>query len=245
MDAALRQELTRYLGTFLSQRRAGRIEAVLAQRTRHVTLVLEDVFQPHNASAVLRSCECFGIQDVHVVEGRNAYTVSRGVSLGAGQWLNLIRHRAAAGQDVATCAAALGRAGYRLAAAVPDAGSPAVDDLPVDRPLAVLFGTEEEGLTDRAVDLAEVRTHIPMFGFTESFNVSVSAALVLRALTDRVRAEVPDWGLSEEEKAELRFRWHRLSVRRSDLILERFLEERGLPPLAAVEDDVISPGGVP
>lgn len=232
MDQAVRHELTAYLATFLTERRAARIEAVLAQRTRHLTLVLEDVYQPHNASAVLRSCECLGIQDVHIVEDRNEYTVSRGISLGAGRWLNLIRYRAEEGQDVRTCAAALRDAGYRLVAATPEAGAVPVNEIPVDEPVAVIFGTEEKGLTREALTLADARAHIPMYGFTESFNVSVSAALVLRELTGRMRAAVRNWGLSEEEKAELRFRWYRRSVRHCDLVLKRYLEEKGLaaPP---------------
>ncbi len=238
MEPALRRELTAHLATFLTERRIARIEAVLTQRTRHLTLVLEDVYQPHNASAVLRSCECFGVQDVHTVEGRNEYTVSRGISLGAGQWLSLIRHRADDGGDIATCAAALKGAGYRLVAATPEAatsgaGTPGdqavpIGELPVDQPMAVIFGTEEEGLTPRALELADACAFIPMYGFTESFNVSVSVALILRELSGRVRASVPDWGLSEEEKAELRFQWYRSGIRGGDLILERYVKERGL-----------------
>jgi len=237
MQAALRQELTTHLAAFVTERRAARIEAVLAQRTRHLTLVLEDVYQPHNASAVLRSCECFGVQDVHIVEDRNQYTVSRGISLGAGQWLSLVRYRSGEGRDMDACAAALRQAGYRLVAATPEAaasgaGSTPAPELPVERPLAVVFGTEDEGLTSRALELADERVHVPMYGFTESFNVSVSAALVLRELTGRVRASGCAWGLTDEEKAQLRFQWYRLSIRRCDLILERYLRERDLeaPP---------------
>jgi tRNA (guanosine-2'-O-)-methyltransferase len=238
MEHALRQELTTHLATFLTERRVARIEAVLAERTRRLAVVLEDVFQPHNASAVLRSCECFGVQDVHIVEGRNTYTVSRGVSLGAGQWLSLIRYRADEGRDISACAAALRQAGYRLVAATPKtvapeegtpgAGTVPVDELPVDEPLAVIFGTEEEGLTPLALELADERAHIPMYGFTGSFNVSVSAALILRELSTRMRVSPLDWGLSDDEKAELRFQWYRSSVRGCDLILERHLKERGL-----------------
>lgn len=233
VEPALRQELTAHLASFLTERRVARIEVVLAQRTRHLSLVLEDVYQPHNASAVLRSCECFGVQDVHIVEARNEYTVSRTISLGASQWLSLTRYRSEDDRDIGVCAASIKEAGCRLVAATPEAstsGAEAVPirELPVDEPLAVVLGTEEEGLTPQALELADACVYIPIYGFTESFNVSVSAALILRELSSRIRASVPDWGLSDEEKAELRFQWYRSTVRRSDLILKRYLKDRGL-----------------
>lgn len=222
VDPARRDELTAHLGTYLTGRRRERIEAVLAQRTRYLTLVLEDLYQPHNASAVLRSCECFGVQDVHVVEGCNAYRVNEQVAQGAGRWLDLYRYRAAEGQDLHTCARHLRDRGYRLVAATPGLDSVPVAQLPVDRPLAVILGTEEEGLSPAALGLAEARVRVPMYGFTESFNVSVSAALILGELSRRVRvADVP-WQLGDEEKAELRHCWYCRSVRGSALIIERY-----------------------
>jgi len=218
---------TEFLGSFLTADRRARIDRVLELRTRYLTIVLEDIYQPHNASAVLRSCECFGIQDVHIVEDRNAYTVSRDVVLGAASWLDLIRYRASEGQSVGHCCRELRAAGYRLVAASPDEESTVsdVDDIGVDTPLAVFFGNEEQGLTKAVRDEVEQHMRIPMFGFTQSFNISVSAALILRELTRRIRASSASWGLSDEEKRGLRLQWYRRLVKGSDLLEQRYLED--------------------
>lgn len=219
---------TEYLGSFLTDSRRAGIERVLAQRTRYLTIVLEDIYQPHNASAVLRSCECFGIQDVHIVEDRNAYTVSRDVVLGAAQWLDLIRYRSQEGKSVRTCCGELRSAGYRLVAALPSEESAVgeLDEVSVGSPLAVFFGNEEEGLTAAVREEVAEHIRIPMFGFTKSFNISVSAALILRELTRRMRSSPVPWQLSDEEKQSLRLKWYRRMVKGSDLLEQRYLKER-------------------
>jgi len=226
MKSLLRNEVTEYLGAYVTPRRRRRIEAVLAQRTRYVTVVLEDVYQSHNASAVLRSCECFGVQDIHVIEGRNAYTVNEDVAQGAGGWLTLIRHRTMDGESIHTCCHRLRHCGYRLVAATPGDPAASLSELGVESRLAILFGTEEEGLSQAALEEADERVAVPMFGFTESFNVSVSAALILREVTGRMRALDAPWQLTQEEKLDLKLEWYRRSVRGSDLLEKRFLKER-------------------
>ena len=221
-DERMQRELTDYLAAFVSERRRGRMEEVLAERTRFIAVVLEDLFQPHNASAVLRSCDCFGVQDVHIVEGRNAYRVNADVDMGASGWLTMHRYG-----DMDAGLRALRQRGYRLVAATPHRDDCSLDDLPVDRPLAVLFGTEEAGLSDGALAAADEYVRVPMYGFSESFNISVCAALILRELTGRLRAAGGDWGLSAEEKAALRLEWYRRSVRGVAHVERRFMEARG------------------
>ena len=221
MDRAFKQELVAYLGGFISDRRRKRIEQVLARRTRLLTVVLEDLYQPHNASAVLRSCECFGVQDVHVVEKGNEFRISRTVDIGASKWLSLFSHA-----DIGTCASALREQGYRLVGATPHEGGCTLDELPVEGRLAIFFGTEECGLSDAALAAADGFVSIPMRGFSESFNVSVSAALILRELTEQIWASELDWGLSAAEKLDLRLEWYRRSVREVALIEARFETER-------------------
>jgi tRNA (guanosine-2'-O-)-methyltransferase len=186
-----------------------------------LAVVLEDVYQPHNASAVLRTCECFGVQDVHVVEGSNEFRISRTVDIGASKWLSLFRYA-----DIETCADVLRERGYRLVGATPHEDSCPLDELRVEGPLAVLFGTEESGLSDSALAAADSFVSIPMRGFSESFNVSVSAALILRELAKKLRRSAPDWGLSAVEKLDLRLEWYRRSVREAALIEARFMAER-------------------
>lgn len=231
-DPAERAALADFLATHVTARRRRRMEEVLAQRTRWIAVVLEDLYQAHNASAVLRSCECFGVQDVHIVEDRHEFAVSRTVALGAAQWLDLTRHRSAEGRTIATCCRDLRQRGYRLLAATPHPG--AVEDVAEldvrPSPVAVLFGTELTGLSAAALALADGGVRIPIYGFTESFNISVSAALVLSELTRKVRAAGVPWELSQGEKLDLRLRWLVRTLRHSDDLITRFAEGRGSAP---------------
>jgi tRNA (guanosine-2'-O-)-methyltransferase len=232
MDTALKQELIDCLADFVSDHKKQRIEQVLAGRTRHLTIVLEDVFQPHNASAVLRSCECFGVQDVHIIEDRNAYIVNPDVVQGASKWLDLVRYSGEEG-NAQTCFAALRARGYRLVAATPHRDECPLDELAVEGRLALMFGTEEQGLSDYALEQADEYVKVPMYGFTESFNISVCAALILREITHRMRTAAVEWQLSEEEKRDLCLNWYRKIVRGSALIEERFLAARDAVPDSA------------
>ncbi|NKB71262.1 MAG: TrmH family RNA methyltransferase [Candidatus Latescibacteria bacterium] len=199
------------------------MEQVLSLRTRHLTVVLEDIYQPHNASAVLRSCECFGVQDVHVVENRNTYKVNPDVDQGASKWLDLIRYNDADQDNTRACLARLRSRGYRLVAATPHSDDQLLDEIEVEQPLALLLGTEEVGLSPNAMAEADAFVKVPMFGFTESFNISVCAALMLRELTAKIRRSDLDWRLTAAEKLDLRLQWYRRSLRRSQLLEERFV----------------------
>ena len=223
LDPDMRQELIEHLTGHLTDRRFARMQEVLAQRTRWLTVVLEDIYQPHNASAVLRSCECFGVQDVHIVEDRNDYTISRDVALGASRWLDLQRWRAQEGLTIDDCCDELSRRGYRLVAATPRQDAVRVEDLDVTTgPVAVLFGTELKGLTTKALARATEAVHIPMYGFTESFNISVSAALILRELSAGMRAAEVPWQLGAQQRQQLLLRWMRRSIKHSDRVIDRF-----------------------
>lgn len=221
MDVALKREIVEYLAGFVSQRRRERMEEVLAGRTRLLTVVMEEIYHPHNASAVLRSCECFGVQDVHVVASENEYQVNNQIAVGSSRWLTLKRYA-----DSASCLAALRADGYRLVATTPHEEDCTLDELPVDGKIALLFGTEDEGLAEETLGAADRFVRIPIYGFTESFNVSVCTALILRELTGRMRTSGLDWGLTEGEKLDLRLAWYRKSVKSVELLEKRFLEER-------------------
>lgn len=227
---AEREALTAYLGGFLTAARRERIEEVMARRTRHLTVVLEDLFQPHNGSAVLRSCECFGIQEVHVIEEKNCFKVSPSVALGAGQWLTVRRWKDRPGENLRACLADLRDRGYRLAATALTAQAMPIANVPLDQPLAVLFGTEISGLTAEALAMADFAMHIPMTGFTQSFNVSVSAALCLYELAGRARREGHATGLTELEKQVLRLDWYRASLPDSAAYERRYLQDRAVRP---------------
>jgi tRNA (guanosine-2'-O-)-methyltransferase len=199
------------------------LQEVLESRTKQITVVLEDIYQPHNASAVLRTCDCFGVQDVHIIENRHKYTVSSNVSLGSSKWLNLHKYNEQQ-QNTLSCIKKLKSEGYLIIGTSPHAEEGSLEDLDIERPIALLFGTEGPGLSEEAMAAADKNIKIPMVGFTESFNISVSAAIILHHLTWKLRNSAVNWRLSEDEKKELYLSWLKRSVRGSEGIIARLSE---------------------
>jgi tRNA (guanosine-2'-O-)-methyltransferase len=216
--------LIEFLSQFVTDARRNRMEAALAQRTRYLTVALEDIYQSHNASAVLRSCDGLGIQDVHVIENRNPYKVNPDVALGTSQWLTIHTYRD--GQHNTRAAFdEMRRRGYRVVATAPHRGDIDLEDFAIEEgPVALVFGNELDGLTDVALDNADAYLRIPMRGFVDSFNISVSAALCMHHLTHRMRSRGVTWQLSETEARELRLSWLRRSIRRSDALEAQYHE---------------------
>lgn len=202
------QERIRFFAPYVSEHKRMLIERVLEQRTRHMTVALEDIYQSQNASAVLRSCDCFGVQDVHVIEDRNDYTLNKDVTLGSQKWIDLHRYKRYERNSIA-CIQALRERGYRIVATTVEEPDHDPESLPVDTPFCLFFGTEMEGLSDTVLQEADERLIIPMYGFTQSFNISASAAILLYRLGYRLREQDLDRSLPEEEKDELRLKWYR------------------------------------
>ncbi len=225
MDKNIRDELIRHLSQYISRNRIERIREVLRHRTRHVTLVLEDIHKDQNASATLRTCECLGVQDVHVVENSSPFNVDEEVTIGASQWVTLHRYSTAGADNTQKCFADLRARGYRVIATSPDARSRPLEDVSLDRKPAFVFGNEEAGLSEYALEAADGCVRLPMYGFTQSYNISVSVAVTLTYVLERLRRSEIDWMLSDEEKKELTLVWYREVVRRSDLIEKKFLED--------------------
>ncbi|MDP2387327.1 MAG: RNA methyltransferase [Bacteroidota bacterium] len=223
--SADKKELIEYLKQFVSETRLQRFDGVIAERTRHITVVLEDVYQEHNASAVLRSCESFGIQDVHFIENRNKYRISTDVDMGASLWLDIHRVSKEVNNTV-KCLTDLKAKGYKIVATTPHEKDVNLSDLKVDDKIALVFGTEIDGITDDVRACADEFVKIPMYGFTESFNISVSAALCMYELTTKLRASDIDYKLSEEEMLDIRLKWLKNSIKRCDLIIEDFYKKK-------------------
>lgn len=207
-DPTTAQQIIAYLQQFLTPERQQRLDTVLAQRTRYITVVLEDIHFSQNANAVLRNCDCFGIQDIHVVQNKNNFKLNADVTRGCSKWLTLYHYKQQK-QNTERCIQSLKDNDYALVATTPhgDPFSPA--DLPLDRPLALWFGNEQDGLSATALAAADMQVSIPMCGFSESFNISVSAALCLQGVCDRIRQSPYPWQLTAAEAQTLRLHWYR------------------------------------
>jgi tRNA (guanosine-2'-O-)-methyltransferase len=210
--------LLEYFGQYITDHKKGAMERVLAARTRHFTVVLEDIFKPHNASAVIRTCDCFGVQDIHVIEKTNKYKVNPYVTRGASQWVDLHKYYQPDGTSVDACFSTLREKGYKIYGTSPSPGSMSIHDLPANEKLALVFGNEHEGISEEVKTKADGLVHIPMMGFTDSFNISVSASIFLFDLVSKAkRSQIPNFHLTEDEKNQLRMKWYRSVVKNSDL----------------------------
>jgi len=225
MENALKTELSAYLLSFISEKRKSRFDEILAHRTDHLRIVLENVYQDHNASAVLRSCESFGIQHLHFIENRNKLRISDDVSMGSHKWLNIHRH-SQSNNNTLEAIQHLKQKGFRVVATTPHKNNCTLDRLPVDKKLALVFGTELEGVSQDVFDHADEFVKIPMLGFTESFNVSVCAAICLYELSTRIRKNVPDYLLNEQEKLDVYFEWLKTSIDKSEALIEDYLQKK-------------------
>jgi len=217
-------ELRDYLFSFISENKQHLFETIIEDRTRYLTVVLENIYQPHNASAVLRSCDLFGVQDVHIIENSNEYTLSDQVAMGSSKWLTLKKYNDEKENTIA-CFDALRNEGYKIVATTPHTKDVMLADLPLDQKTALVFGTELTGLSDIAMENADAYVKIPMYGFTESFNISVSAALSLYQLTDNIRKSEIDWSLNKDEKIDIQIAWAMNVIKKSQLIVEDFLSK--------------------
>jgi tRNA (guanosine-2'-O-)-methyltransferase len=213
------------LWDLLTPERQQKIENVLGDRTRALTLVLEDIFDPHNASACLRSAEAFGVMDVHIIENSHKFELKEGVAQGTGKWLNLVRHRARHQENTMSCFSKLKADGYQIYAATPHAHDVSLPDIEFKEKIAVVFGSEKDGLSQKALELADKRFKIPMTGFAESLNISVSCAVTLATLIQKLKTSKLDWKLSEKEFEELKIDWAKKSIPNGELIYEKFLKE--------------------
>lgn len=220
------QNLIEHLSQFVTPQRCEKMRTVIAERTRYITVALEDIYQPHNASAVLRSCDGFGVQDAYIIEGRNRFKPNKGIELGTSQWLTLHRFNKA-GTSTAAAVKDLRSRGYRIVATSPRGNDVELEKFDLQKgPAAFFFGNELDGLTEAMKQQADEFVKIPMFGFVESFNISVSCALVLHHLVHQLRQQQIEWQLTQEEKNELLLGWLRKSIKNWRTIEAHFKEKK-------------------
>ena len=211
-----------YLSAYVSERRLVLFKKILQLRTRYLTVVLEDIYQSHNASAVLRSCGSFGIQDVHVIENKNTFELSTNVTIGSDKWLSIINYSSEKQSTLFTFNK-LREQGYRIVATTPHNRSVTLNDFDLTRgKCAFVFGTELEGLSSEALKNADEFLYIPMVGFSESLNISVSAAIILNTLSHKLRNLDINWHLSKEEQIVLLENWLLKTLKNPELYVERY-----------------------
>ena len=211
------RERINYLATFMTEERFSLFVKTLSMRTNYMTLLTENTFHPHNAAALIRHAEAFGVQRMHTIETRCQFDPSQNISRGSDRWLNLVRH-----SSTSEALSALKAEGYRLVATTPHRESCTPETFDVGRgKFALIFGTEHAGISDEAMEAADEYLRIPMCGMVESLNVSASAAILIYQLSQRVREQVEGWQLTEEEQTRLLYDWTRLSVKDAGRILER------------------------
>lgn len=213
-------DLLKYLETYLTDQRKERFKKVLSERTRHFTVVTEDVYQLHNTSAVMRTCDVFGIQDLHVVEERVSKRIDKEIAMGAQKWVTLNRYN-----SISDCITNLRESGYQIIATTPHNNSTLLHEFDFTKKSAFFFGKESEGLSDTVMNAADGFLKIPMYGFTESLNISVSAAIILQNVVSKLKRSEIKWQLSEEEIPEIEMEWVKRTIKASDEIIERYIEE--------------------
>ncbi|MDQ7917788.1 RNA methyltransferase [Mesonia sp. MT50] len=217
----MNQELLEHLQSYLTPRRRQLFDKVLAERTNHFTVATEDVYQLHNTSAVIRSCDVFGVQNVHITEERNRKRIDREIAMGAQKWVDINRYHTAK-DSLETLRAK----GYQIIATTPHNDACMLEDFDVSQPSALFFGTEKDGLSTEIMEQADGFLKIPMVGFTESLNISVSAAIILQSITSKLKRSGVKWRLSEEEIYNAKLNWAKNSIKSSEQIIERFLAEQ-------------------
>ena len=217
------QKLLNYFEGFLTDKRKNLFKNILDDRTRHFSVVLEDIYQAHNASAVVRTCDIFGIQDIHIIENKYTNKVSRHVAKGSQKWLNYYRYRAD-GDNTKVCLSSLKEKGYQIIATSPHNDSCLLQDFDITKKTAFVFGVEKEGVSDFVKEQADGFLKIPMFGFTESLNISVAAAIILQNATIKLRDSDVNWQLTDEEKDVLYFDWVKKTIKNVDKIEEYYYQ---------------------
>jgi len=211
------EKLVTYLESYLTEQRKIRFQQVLSQRTKHFTVAIEDVYQLHNTSAVMRSCDVFGIQELHIIEEQNVKQIDREIAMGAQKWVDLKRYHSAK-----SCIHSLKKQGYQIVATTPHIKDCDLQDFDATKKSCFFFGRETEGLSKEVMSKADVFLKIPMVGFTESLNISVSAAIIMQYATNKLKKSHVSWQLSESEMLEKRYDWCIKTIKSSDQILEHY-----------------------
>ena len=219
----LRERLD-YMTRFITDERRDVLQRTVAQRTHYMRILTENMFHPQNASAIMRHCEAFGIQQIHTVEDRCKFDPSVNIVRGTQKWVDVEHH-----DTTAEALSALKSEGYRIVATTPHRCSATPETFDVTKgKFALVFGTEHAGISDEVIKAADDFLMIPMCGMVESLNVSASAAILIYMLSERIRQSVDGWQLTDAEQLKLLTRWTMSSVRDYEGILRRAVQSGDL-----------------
>lgn len=212
------QETFDYLKQFLTDERLRKIEHFSQESSDFVLPVMEDVYQFRNAAAIVRSVEACGFHHVVALEEENVFNPNLKVTKGAETWVKVEKM-----PNNLDSLKEIKNRGYKILAVSPENNATMLPDYEVKEPIALVFGTELEGVSDEILDFADETLAIPMFGFTKSFNVSVAAAICMYELKQKLMKSGIDYKLSDEKLLEMKIRWTVNSIRSGEELLERFL----------------------
>jgi tRNA (guanosine-2'-O-)-methyltransferase len=222
MEYTPSKALKEFMFQFLTDEKIRRFNEVIAKRTRYITLVMEDIFQAQNTNAVIRSCECFGVQDVHLIQNKYDFEVVEDISKGSFKWIDLHTYKNAE-NNTATCIQHLKNQGYRVIGTSPHQHEVDLQEIPLDQKTAFMLGSEKDGLSTQAMELCDGFMKIPMAGFTESLNLSNCSAIIMQHLTSRLWKSDYPWQLSEDEKTAILIEWCFEVTGRKKLLLDYFM----------------------
>jgi tRNA (guanosine-2'-O-)-methyltransferase len=228
--ADYKKSLISFLCQHMTEERVRRFGEVLQFRTRHIIMAAEDVFQERNASALIRTADCFGIQEVHIIENHNQYKISQGITKGADKWVDVRLHQGKK-NNTENCIIHLRERGYRIVASSPHRFDQGPEQINLDQKTAIFFGGEKEGLSETVINQADSFLKIPMVGFTESFNLSVAGGIIMYTLAQRLRNSNIPWQLTEDEKDDLRINWALNTINRSDQLVKKFHQQYNFPAI--------------
>ena len=215
------EETFHYIKQFLTEERLQKIEHFSAESSDFVLPVMEDIFQFRNAAAIVRSVEACGFHKIVAMESENVFNPNLRVTKGAENWVEVekLPHHLDSLQKIKN-------RGYKILAVSPENNATMLPDYEMKEPVALVFGTEKEGVTEEILDFADETLAIPMYGFTKSFNVSVAAAICMYELKQKLIKSNIDYKLSGEKLWEIKIRWAKNSIPSGDMILEKYLRKK-------------------
>lgn len=217
-----------FLKTFVLERKLHLFEQKLEYRTRHISIALENLFQEQNASAIIRTAECFGIQDIHIIETDNDFKINSDIVNGGDRWVNLHKYHSDAKQSATiNCIQNLKNSGYKIIATTPHTNDCNLDDFDTTEKFVLFFGEEKPGVSQEIINNADCFLKIPIYGFTESFNVSVAAAITMHHLQNKIIKNTSvNWKLTKEEKEQVLFDWIEKTIPKSQKIIDYYYEKK-------------------